>query len=50
MSDALGNGPFSLGGRTVTITSRSYDKLDENGKPLTMYFFKRIGAAVRTLD
>lgn len=51
MVEKLGSGPFSMGGRTVTITSRTYsDRTGADGKPLVRYFFKRLGAAVRSLD
>jgi hypothetical protein len=50
MAEKIGSGPFMLGGRTVTITSRTYaDRKGADGKPLVRYFFKRIGAAVRDL-
>ena len=50
MADKIGAGPFMLGGRTVTITSRTYaDRKGSDGQPLVRYFFKRIGNAVRDL-
>lgn len=51
MVESVGAGPFSMGGRTVTITSRTYaDRKGTDGTPLVRYFFKRLGAQVRSLD
>lgn len=51
MAEKVGAGPFSMGGRTVTITSRTYaDRKGSDGAPLVRYFFKRLGAQVRSLD